>query len=67
LLTAGTEILLIALEYEENLVKAPPFSVADEEIFELYNGWCDIRLLEKAGAQVKGKPCFERFYNMKVR
>ncbi len=67
LLQAGTEILLIALEYEKNLVNAPPFSIADEEIFELYSGWCDIKLLEKAEAEVKGKPCFERVYRMEVR
>ncbi|NKB37551.1 MAG: thiopurine S-methyltransferase [Gammaproteobacteria bacterium] len=67
LLAAGTEIFLIALEYEQDLVKAPPFSISDEEILELYNSWCNIRLMEKAEAQVKGKPCFERFYRMEVR
>ena len=66
LLSGGEQIFLIALEYEEGLVNAPPFSVSDAEIHSLYQDWCEIEMLERSEAEVKGKPCFERLYKMEV-
>lgn len=56
LLNSGVKILLIALEYEEGLIKAPPFAVKEEEIKRLYGDWCNIELLEKAASEVKARP-----------
>ena len=66
LLGAGVRIFLVALEYEEGLVNAPPFSVSDAEIHSLYQDWCEIELVERLAAEVKGKPCFERLYKIEV-
>ena len=62
----GIEILLIALEYEHGLVNPPPFTVVQDEVENLYGSWCDIELLEKAPATVKGKPCYELVYRLRV-
>lgn len=67
LLKAGTKLLLIALEYEDGQVSAPPFTVKGAEISRLYGDWCDIDLLEKADAEVKGVACHELAYRITVR
>ena len=62
----GIEMLLIALEYEQGIINPPPFAVVQDEVMTLYNSWCDIERLEKASALVKGKPCHELAYQLKV-
>ena len=42
----GTRILLIAFEYDQDLVPGPPHAVLPEEVEQLYGGRCDIELLE---------------------
>ena len=42
----GTRILLIAFEYDQNLVAGPPHAVMPEEVHALYGGRCDVELLE---------------------
>ncbi len=59
LLEPGVEGLLIVLEYEQDIISPPPFAVFQEEVNSLYGHWCDIKLLEKAASDVKGKPCVE--------
>ena len=61
-----TQIMLIALEYEQDLINPPPFSVYQDEVNALYDSWCDVELLEKAAAVVKGKPCNELAYRLMV-
>ena len=67
LLMPGTQILLISLEYEKGLVNSPPHTVLETEVTELYSDWCDVYLLERAVAEVKGKPCHELVYRLTVR
>ena len=62
----GTQMMLIALEYEQDLINPPPFAVFQDEINTLYGSWCDIKLLEKAAAEVKGKSCYELAYRLMV-
>jgi len=38
LLSAGAQILLITLEYEQHLMQGPPFSVSEEEVNRLFSG-----------------------------
>jgi thiopurine S-methyltransferase len=66
LLNPGVEILLITLEYEQGIINPPPFAVSQQEVNRLFDPWCNIELLEKAAAEVKGKPCFELAYWLKV-
>lgn len=42
----GAQILLITLEYDQNLVAGPPFAVPPEEVTVHFEERCSIRLLE---------------------
>lgn len=66
LMEPGTDMLMIALEYEQGIINPPPFAVVQDEVMTLYSSWCEIELLEKASAIVKGKPCHELAYQLKV-
>jgi thiopurine S-methyltransferase len=48
LLSPGTKTLLIAFEYPQHEMSGPPFSVAEEEVRELYGGHCAIEVLHVA-------------------
>ncbi len=67
ILDPGVETLLIALEYEHDIINPPPFDIYESEIETLFGPWCDIELLEKVDAEVKGKPCHELAYRLKIR
>lgn len=41
------QILLITLEYDQNIMSGPPFSVSDSEVKQLYQGKYDIELLHE--------------------
>jgi thiopurine S-methyltransferase len=45
LLPANSQILLIAFNYAQHEMQGPPFSVSDLEIAELFEKWCERRLL----------------------
>ncbi|MGY6274223.1 thiopurine S-methyltransferase [Methylomonas sp. MgM2] len=38
-------ILLIAFDYPQHEMQGPPFSVANQEVEQLFGNWCDIDLL----------------------
>ncbi len=42
----GTRMLLIAFEYDQDLVSGPPHAVDPDEVESLYGGRCDVELLE---------------------
>ena len=42
----GTRILLLAFEYEQELVPGPPHAVHPDEIEQLYGARCEVELLE---------------------
>ncbi len=46
LLPADCQILLLTLEYDQNEMDGPPFSVTGREVDSLFGGWCEIELLE---------------------
>ena len=50
---AGVQILLLTIEYDQQSVAGPPFSVGDDEVRSLYAG-CEVELLEERPA--KGLP-----------
>ncbi|MBT7950289.1 MAG: thiopurine S-methyltransferase [Gammaproteobacteria bacterium] len=66
ILNSDVETLLIALEYPDSSVNGPPFAVFQKEVEALYGGWCTVELLEKADTEVKGTPCHEMAYRLKV-
>ncbi len=46
-LSKETKILLITLEYDQNKMSGPPFSVSTEEVDALYSSSFDIQLLDQ--------------------
>jgi len=66
LLEPGVLSLLITLEYQQESVNPPPFAVFNEEVLELFAHWCNVDLLEKSHSEVKGKPCHEVVYRLRV-
>ncbi len=45
ILPAAAEILLVTMEYPENEMQGPPFSIAEDEVMGLYQQRYDIRRL----------------------
>ena len=43
-----SQILLVTLEYDQNLVSGPPFCVLPEEVATWYEGRCSVETLESA-------------------
>jgi thiopurine S-methyltransferase len=46
LLEPGIKTLLVAFDYPQDEMPGPPFSVQTAEVYALYDGWCDIELLD---------------------
>ena len=67
LLDSGTFILLITLEYDEQMINPPPFSISRNEVNELYSSWCEVNYLETIISDVKGQPATESVYRIRVR
>ena len=63
LLDPGTLILLITLEYNENIITPPPFSITRDQVDELYLSWS---YLETIVSDVKGLPATESVYRIEV-
>ena len=66
LLVSGCRILLVVLEYEDGLIKPPPFAIHQEEIMHLYASWCRVEQIAKIDSEVKGQPCREVAYLLTV-
>lgn len=47
ILPPHTEILLLTIEYDQNLISGPPFSVQSDEVEALFGKRCSIDLLER--------------------
>ncbi len=50
ILPSGTQILLVAFDYEQTRMQGPPFAVSMEEVESLYGQHADIRLLARHDA-----------------
>jgi thiopurine S-methyltransferase len=48
LLQPATKTLLLTLEYQQQEMSGPPFSINSEEVAKLYQTWCEIELLANA-------------------
>ena len=46
LLSTGTEILLLTIEYDQSRVAGPPFSITEKEVGTLFGKRCSIDVLE---------------------
>ncbi len=51
-------ILLITLEYDQQLMSGPPFSVSDDEVQRLYRPFFNIELLEERD-NIENEPRFK--------
>ncbi len=59
--------LLITVEYLAGVVSAPPFSMAQTEVRQLYTEWADVRELARCVSDVKGQPALEVAYSFDLR
>ena len=66
LMVSGGKILLIVLEYDQDEISPPPFSIKKEEVIHLYSDWCHVELLETIDSEVKGRACKETAYRLTV-
>ena len=65
LLPAGAHILLISLEYEDGMLKGPPFCVREEEVQQLFSPWFDVKAQGRFdGVWAKKKPATEVVYTL---
>lgn len=59
ILPAGTEILMVIMEYDQSVMAGPPFSVQESEVRELFAGY-QIEHLTQVEFQRKGCPVIEK-------
>ena len=64
LIDPGTQILLVTVRYEPDLISPPPFVVDENEIAALFERSYSIDRLSTAPALVKDKPCKETAYRL---
>ena len=64
LLVPGTQILLVTVQYDPDLIAPPPFSIGGDEVARLYDPFYVVDRLSTAPAVVKEKPCEEVAYRM---
>lgn len=60
LMSVGSKMLLVSLEYKQSERNAPPYSVDEQEIQKLYANNCKIEMLEK----VDLKPINDRYLDL---
>lgn len=63
---AGTQGLLVTVDYPAEEISPPPFIVVDKEVTESYACWCTLNALGSATAQVKGLAARETAFNFEV-
>lgn len=65
LLPEGAHILLISLEYEDGMLKGPPFCVRETEVQQLFSEWFNVaRQGRFEGVWAKKKPATEVVYTL---
>ncbi len=68
LLPADAHILLISLEYEDGMLKGPPFCVREEEVQQLFSPWFEVKVQGRFdGVWAKKKPATEVVYTLTKR
>lgn len=67
LLRPHAQGLLITVEYPEERVKPPPFSVPCAEVARRCGEWAEVRELERRASDIKGYPGVEVAYRLDVR
>ncbi|MCD8513057.1 MAG: hypothetical protein LRY63_06560 [Nitrincola sp.] len=68
LLPADAHILLISLEYDDGMLKGPPFCVREEEVQQLFSPWFDVKVQGRFdGVWAKKKPATEVVYTLTKR
>lgn len=60
LLSHGTKVLLITMEYPQDQMKGPPFSVQESEVHELYDNNFEVECLESIDALAENPNLRER-------
>ncbi|RLA18645.1 MAG: thiopurine S-methyltransferase, partial [Gammaproteobacteria bacterium] len=55
ILPKKVSILLVSLDYDENEKQGPPFSVTEEEVYQLYQSHFSIKCLEIADIKVENR------------
>ncbi|MEQ8234807.1 MAG: thiopurine S-methyltransferase [Gammaproteobacteria bacterium] len=67
LVTPGTRMLLITLEYDESLLRPPPFVVMPDEVEALFGSDWRVEQLAVTDAEAKGQPARETVFRLDRR
>lgn len=67
ILPAGTQMLLIALEFDIDGFSSPPFSVSPDEVIALFGARCDIVPLASGPTTVKGRAATHTALHLQLR
>ncbi|MEM9056086.1 MAG: hypothetical protein AAGD86_01340, partial [Pseudomonadota bacterium] len=59
-------VLLIAFEYGDGALSGPPFAVDALEVAERFGPWCEVAVVERGTAMVRGVQCAEICYELRV-
>lgn len=62
ILPKGTSYLMITMEYDQNLVSGPPFSVPEAEVCQLFSGVDSIEKVHEVSFEQKGVPRTEMVF-----
>lgn len=62
ILPAGVKILLIVMEFEGSDLTGPPFSVTEDEVYQLYGNDFHIHLVERFDSSRKGNDLVEKVF-----
>ncbi len=64
ILPVGTQILLVVMEYNQEKILGPPFSVSETEVYSLFADTFSIEKLEDFPFQRKSMPVLEKVFKL---
>lgn len=60
ILPKGTPFLMVIMEYDQNAMSGPPFSVMESEVRELFAGFASIEVVDEERFERKGNAVIEK-------
>jgi len=61
-LSKGTKILMVTMEYDESKMKGPPFSVTEAEVRELFSEFARVEKVSEVSSDRKGNTMVEKVF-----
>jgi len=66
ILPKGSQYLLVTMEYVQNQMSGPPFSVAESEVIDLFSSFAEIHKIEENPFSRKGMAAVEKVFIIKA-